>query len=101
MTNIILKKWDLQLEIISKPSVLQMDQILILYRKYNAFVIWELELTLAAAKILLVDKTKEVEIDKILKWEFWDWTADIVDEWWGIVFEIITKAQEAKKKSIK
>ena len=70
MSNIILKKWDKSIEISWKPSVLQMDKILILYRKFQSFVIWDLELTLAAAKILLIDKTKEIEIDEILNWEF-------------------------------
>lgn len=101
MSNIILNKGETKIEITSKPSVLQMDKVLILYRKFDAFLIGELELTLTATKELLVDKTKAIEIDEILNGNFWDGTAALIDEWGKAVFEVITKAQDAKKKSVK
>ena len=98
MSNIILNKWDLKLEIISKPSLLQMDKILMLYRKYNNYIVWDMELTLEAAKVLLVDKTKVIEIDEIIKWSFSCDIPKLIEEWGVIIFAIIEKAQEAKKK---
>ena len=95
--NIVLEAW---IEIISRPSVRQMDQIMILYRKFDAFMIWELELTLWAVKVLLVDKTKENVIESMLDWELTPESATKVDEWGEKVFNMITTYQEeAKKKS--
>ena len=99
MTNIILEKWEIKLEIISKPSLLQMDKVLMLFRKYNNYIIWDMEMTLEAAKTLLVDKTKAIEIDEIIKWGFSGDTPKLIEEWWIVIFGLIEKAQEAKKKS--
>lgn len=98
MANIKLKKGEITLEIISQPSVLQVDNIMILYRKHTDYKIWEMQLTLEAAKILLVDKTKIIEIDEILNWKF-EWNTDeLIAEWGEKIFSVIQKTNEAKKK---
>ena len=94
--NIILEEG---LEIIARPTIRQMDQIMILYRKYDAMMIGELELTLAAVKVLLADKTKEHVIEAMLNGELTPESATKVDVWWEKVFSMITSFQdEAKKK---
>jgi len=101
MSNLVLKKWESELLITSKPSVLQMDKISILYRKFNDYVIWELEVTLWVAKVLLVDQTKVIEVDSIIKWDFtWD-VEELIEEWWSIIITVIKKTDEAKKKLTK
>ncbi len=95
MSNIKLEEW---IEIISKPSIRQIDQILILYRKFDAFMIWELELTLAAVKVLLVDKTKENVIDTLLDSELDDEWVVKVNAWGEQVFALIEKVQSNAKK---
>ena len=99
MQNIMtLKKWDIELKITTRPSVQQMDRFGIMKRQFDNYVIWDIEFTLNTVKLLLIDKTKEIEIDSILKWNFtWD-TAELIAEWAGQVIKIFENVAEAKKK---
>ena len=98
MWNIILKKWEVNLEINSRPSVQQMDRFWIMKRQFDNYLIGDIEFTLNTVKLLLVDKTKEIEIDEVLKWNFdWD-VAELIAEWAWQVIEIFEKVWEAKKK---
>lgn len=99
MENImILKKGDIELKITTRPSVQQMDQFSILKRKFDNYVFWDIVFTLETIKLLLIDKTKTIEIDDILKKEVDVEIASIVWEWAWQVIEIFEKVAEAKKK---
>lgn len=97
-TIMTLKNWEVELKITTKPSVQQMDSFSILKRKFDNYIIWDVSFTLETIKLLLIDKTKIIEIDNILKREVDQEVDELIWKWAWQVIKIFEKVWESKKK---
>lgn len=94
--NVILEEW---IEVTQRPTIRQMDQINLVYKKYAREDIWEMELCVKIASVLLVDRDKAQEIESILEREIDEETAEKLTKWGEVLLPLITSfAEKAKKK---
>ena len=95
MNNIVLREG---LEISSNINVLVWDKISILFKKFAREEIGEIQYTLEVVKLLLIDKTKVTEIDKMLTWDIDENCVLEINDWGEKVGAIIMELTKLKKK---
>lgn len=94
--NVILEEW---IEVTQRPTFRQMDQINIVYKKYAREDIWEMEMCVKIASVLVIDRQKTQEIESILDKEIDEETVSKLTKWAEILLPLITSfGENAKKK---
>ena len=94
-TNLVL---DVGLEVSQRPTVRQMDQINLVYKKYAREEIWEIQMCLDMISILLIDKTKTQEIQSVLDSELDEEMMTKISKWWDMILPIVTRFENNAKK---
>lgn len=93
--NVILEEW---IEVTQRPTIRQMDQINLVYKKYAREDIWEMEMCVKIASVLLVNKDKTQEIESILDREIDEETTEKLTKWAEVLLPLITTFSENAKK---